>query len=88
MRVSVAPDKADTELVVHPNAVLPCSICAQTFQAISGWDLKVGNLHSILQVHQLAQNDAAEIRRNAPTDPRVPQSLCVRILKAGDHPGP
>jgi len=40
-RTAVAPDKANSILVVDPDAVLSGSISAQGFQPVAGWDLEI-----------------------------------------------
>jgi len=39
--VAVAPAKADSPLLGYPDAVLPVSITAKSFEVIVGWHSKV-----------------------------------------------
>jgi hypothetical protein len=42
---SLTPAKADTELVVDPNAVLPLPICLQRFQPVARGKPKIAQDH-------------------------------------------
>ncbi len=39
--VALGPSEADTSLIVDPNAHLPCAICFQSFESITGWVAQV-----------------------------------------------
>ena len=40
-RVAAVPLETDSPLIIDPNAILPCTVAAEFFEAICGWDSQV-----------------------------------------------
>jgi hypothetical protein len=53
-RHPIAPDKADTPLVVDAEAVPPLPVALQRFQVIAGWGSQIAKVHRDVQLPQLA----------------------------------
>ena len=66
--VPVQPHKTNSPLIVDANAVLTSAIAAQSFQSIARWDAQEIQRGRSVQLLQLAQRHAGDIRElgNAP----------------------
>ena len=74
--VTVFPNKADTVLIIDPNAVLAEAIALQRFQPIAGELCQVGKLNRRVDLNQFLFSgigDPVELSREAPFKDR----LCV-----------
>ena len=67
VRVAVLPTKADTPLIVDPNAVLASAIALAFFEAIAGRNAEIVELFRGVYGHELAQHGPLEVGRK-PSD--------------------
>ena len=77
VRVAVAPAKADSPLVVDPDAVLTSAFASKRLQAISRWGAQVVELPRAVQKEQLAAGDSFE--RTKPAHIEIMKQL-LRVL--------
>jgi len=66
-RTSIRPPKAQSKLVVNPDAVLASAITAQCFQPIAGRHFKIFQLSRELKLTELSQCNPLKIHK--PPDP-------------------
>ena len=85
MRMAVDPREAETPLLVHANAVLSGSITAELLQSVAQRDTEIVESERGIHLHQLAQHDAAKVRRVVPDGFAQPQALGITVGKAPDH---
>ena len=69
MGVAVAPDEADSEPVVDPDAVLTPSVAAQRFQPVSGEDRQIPKLVGRVQLAELPLRDTGDGLKTAGRPP-------------------
>jgi hypothetical protein len=69
MGVAVAPDKADPESVVDPDAVLTPSVAAERFQPVSREDPQIPKLVGRVQLAELPLSDAGDYLKAAGRPP-------------------
>ena len=84
MGVAVAPDEADSEPVVDPDAVLTPSVAAQRFQPVSGEDRQIPELVGRVQLAELPLSDAGNCLKAAGRPP-VEQPLGFFRPERPDH---
>ena len=60
--ITVFPDEADAPLVIYPDAVLADAIASQRFQSIGGWHSHIIQSFRAMELHQLAQCGALNVR--------------------------
>jgi len=84
MGVAVAPDEADSEPVVDPDAVLTPSVAAQRFQPVSGEDRQIPKLVGRVQLAELPLSDAGDHLRAAGRPP-VEEPLGFLRPERPDH---
>jgi hypothetical protein len=82
--IPLAPDEAQTPLVVNPNAVLPPSVAMQSFQAISGRCCQIAQFRGAIQLPELAPRDVLDRLKAAARLPAV-KSLGFRAAERLDH---
>jgi hypothetical protein len=66
--VAVAPPKADTPLIVDPDAVLPATVAQQLLKSIAGRRSKVIQCFGRIENEELSQGGALEISGPSPND--------------------
>ena len=75
--IPVFPSKADTPLIVDPDAVLSRSITSQGLQTVAGWHADIRQIHRIFQQSQFSSRDFVKIA-GKPFYPCLFQMLSVR----------
>ena len=85
LRTEPRPDKADSPLVVDPDAVLPVPIATQRLQSVARWRGQIAEHLRIVQLPQLALGDALPVRPDASGEPAVKQGLGIAIGEGADH---
>src|SRR5574337_1326430 len=66
--VAVAPPKADTPLIVNPDAVLPGTVARQLLEPVAGRDPQVIQRLGCIENEKLPQGGALEISGPSPND--------------------
>jgi hypothetical protein len=84
MGVAVAPDKADSESVVNPDAVLTPPVAAQRVQPVSGKDCQIPEIMGRVQLAQSPLSDAGDCLKAAGRSP-VEQPLGFFRPERPDH---
>jgi hypothetical protein len=84
LRARGRPTKADAELIIHANAVLPSTIAPQRFQTIARRHAKVPKLCRDLQLSQLASGNRLNVRKSL-NPPPFRQSRCLGTPERKDH---
>jgi hypothetical protein len=85
LRTFGGPDKADPELVVDPDGVLPRAIALEGFKPIAGWRLQIVKNLGGVQQHQFAACDLEQIRRKALAHFVVEDGFGCFVPEALDH---
>jgi hypothetical protein len=63
VRIAILPAEADPPLVIHADAVLPCSIAFELLEAIAWRDAKVIEGFGGIDGDEFTEHDATEIGR-------------------------
>jgi hypothetical protein len=84
MRVSVPPDKADAEPVIHTNAVLASSIATQSLEPVPGKDRQVPEFVRGVHLVQLSLRHASNDLMAA-SGPPAEEALRFLSLEGPDH---
>jgi hypothetical protein len=82
--IPLAPNEAQTPLVVNPNAILSLSVAMQYFQAISGRRCQIAQFRGAVQLPELAPRDALDSLKAASRLPAM-KSLGFRAAERLDH---
>jgi hypothetical protein len=61
--IATAPGKADSPLVIYPNAVLPFPVILELFQAVAGRHTKIIQLYRSVKDHQLSGSPSPDFIR-------------------------
>jgi hypothetical protein len=85
LRTFGGPDKADPELVVDPDGVLPRAIALEGFKPIAGRRLQIVKNLGGVQQHQFAACDLEQIRRKALAHFVVEDGFGCFVPEALDH---
>ena len=86
VRMALAPNEANPELIVDADAVLSLSVSLQSFQPISRQNAQVRQAPSTVYHEKLPQRHSAQIGgRFLPAFARRPKSLSLGIREALDH---
>ena len=85
MRIAVRPTKADSPLIVDPDAVLSRPIALEPLEPIAGWHAKVIERFGGIDNHQLAQHGSQELGRVAAHPFSTKEALSVPVAEALDH---
>jgi hypothetical protein len=80
----VRPTKAQTELIIYADAMLPCTIPFQGFQPIPRRHPQIAQSSRDLQLPQLASCDSRDIRES-PDLCSLGKSLGIEALERFDH---
>jgi hypothetical protein len=80
VRVPLTPRKTNSPLIVDPDTVGPGTFSFQLFQLISGWNTKVFQTPSLMQIQQLTPGYALNILK-APYKLVVKQPSGVRAFE-------
>src|ERR1019366_4946360 len=82
--IALAPNEAQTPLVVNANAVLSLSAAMQSFQAISGGRCPIAQFGGAIQLPKLAPRDVLDRLKAAARLP-AGKSLGFRAAERLDH---
>jgi hypothetical protein len=85
VRITDAPDKANTILVVYANAMLTLAIAGQFFEPVSWWNSQVFNPRRGVQHGQLSERHCGG--RRSSRLPGTPNPFGIGIGEALDHKG-
>ena len=83
--LSVSPDKADTPLIVDPNAVLTGSLTSQHFQTIGRRYAQIVQALGGIQHSQLATGNCLNLYGQVPRHLTVPDAFGFLVCEATDH---
>lgn len=78
MGVVLAPNKADTPLIVDADAVLPDPIAFQNFQSVAGRRPQICHIHCRVQDFEFPQGCPLNVLRQSPGSITL---LCVNDVK-------
>jgi hypothetical protein len=81
----VAPDEADAQLVINPDAVLTATVTLEGLQAITGGRPKIGNPGCGIENVELAQRDRSD-RLELGNCFTLEQGLGPLVPERPDHP--
>jgi hypothetical protein len=84
IRVCFSPNKAETPLIVDPDAVLSSSIAVQQFQPISRRSSQVPQLHGAIQLPELSTGNLLDSAKAANRLPTV-KTFGLRTAERPDH---
>src|SRR5947209_17124986 len=73
--VAVSPHKADSPLVVDPNAPLPCSVTLELLEPVRGWNRQIFESYCGIEHTQFPKGGPMQVGRNLPGAPEVEQPL-------------
>jgi hypothetical protein len=79
------PAKADSPLIIDPNAVLPLSIAAELLKTIPRRNAQIVEHFGRVERHQLSEHEAPQISRKSSDRLAFKESLSVAITKGLDH---
>src|SRR6266571_1596741 len=79
------PAEANPPLIIDADAVLPGTVPLEGFQAVARRQPQVAQLPRAMQLRELPQSDALNLRRQAVTALALPQTLCLPTGEAGNH---
>jgi len=71
MGIALLPDKADTPLVIDPNAVLPFSVACERLKPVAWRRSKVLELGDSIQLAQLPPGNTSERLEAATSEPLI-----------------
>jgi hypothetical protein len=83
--IAADPAKANPPLIVYANAVLPCAITMQLLQTIAGRQTQFVQPQRRINVAELSEHHASELRRKGPNWLALPQSLSIAVSEAANH---
>src|SRR6267154_2335000 len=84
--ITFMPAKTNAPLFVDSDAVLPSPIPRQLFQTIAGNCSKIFKLFCSIELPQLSQGDALDIRWQLSCGLAIKKCRRLAIAKAPDHP--
>jgi len=84
MCVPVAPDEAETPLIVNPNAMLSFSVAVQHFQAVSRWRRQIAQFCGGRQLSKLSARDLLDSLKTPARLPLV-KPLSLRAAERLNH---
>jgi hypothetical protein len=84
--VPVFPSKADTPLIVDPNAHLSCSIAFQGFEPIAGRITQVIDRRRGIKLAQFTKGSILDVPRKLAASLALPNSLGLLRFERPDHP--
>jgi hypothetical protein len=83
--VAAGPAKANTPLVIDPNAVPAGPVSHQFLEAVSGGSSKINKTGCGIEQDEFSQSDALQIGRESPDRLPLEEPLGVAATKATDH---
>jgi hypothetical protein len=85
--VTIAPDKADSPLIVYADAVLSLSVARQSFKAIPGGNAKIRHGRAAMKHSQFPEGDGLDRRRLPARELSLEYLLRFLAFEALDHVG-
>lgn len=85
VRVFAAPAEANAPLVIDADAVLANAVAFQGFQAVAGRQRQIAQFARAINLRELPQGHALNLRRQAVVAPPLPQPLCFPASEVGNH---
>jgi hypothetical protein len=85
VELSIFPDETDAIPIVNSNAVLSFSFAAQRLKVVSWRNTQIIQIRRVVQVLQLSQGYAQDIRWDAAASSGFIQLLRIRILEVCNH---
>lgn len=82
---SLVPAKADAELVVDPDGMLPNPVAGKGLEAIAGWATQVFKAHRGVNSFESATCHLEQVGRKPLRAPPAEYGLGSLILEAPDH---
>ena len=86
VRIADRPAKTHAPLIVDPNTVPAETVAVQFLQSISWRKPQFIETTGGVNLHELPEHDASEIRREVADWFATPEALGVSVSKASDHP--
>ncbi len=83
-RIPVVPDKADPELIVNANAVLPLPVPVQCFEPIPRDRGEIAQFACLIDLNQLAPRDSFDGLKS-PDELILKELIGIGIAKRTDH---
>ena len=84
-RITAAPFKTDSPLVIDSDAMLSCTITAKLFKSIRRWDSQVIEVNGIVDHTQLSQSYLLNIRWKLPRTFALINLFGFSISEGFDH---
>ena len=83
--VSVPPHETHAVLIVDSNAVLASAITAQRLQLVPRWHFQIVEHHRRVQDRELLKCPELQVRGQAATSSRMPQSFGFLVPETRNH---
>jgi hypothetical protein len=83
--VPVAPEKADSPLIIDADAVLSRAFAFQCLEAVSWRNPEVGKGFGGVQHDELSKSDPMQFRREPPGPVPVEEAFRLMVTEAPDH---
>ena len=80
--IAFTPSEADAPPIVDPDAPLPGSIAAEALEAIPRWNPKIFQGDRRIELPQLAQGDALNVRPEPSNRPALEETPGVPVTEA------
>jgi hypothetical protein len=85
VRVPIQPSKAYAPLVVDPNAVMTGAIATERLESVPGRKPELIQANRGVDLHELSEHDAPQLRRKGADLFAVPEAPCVPVCTTSNH---
>jgi hypothetical protein len=85
IRFAAGPAEANAELVVDPDAMLPCSAADELFKSVAGWNAKVFDAYRGIELPEFSEGNALNVSSESPRGKALEKALSVPVSEAPDH---
>ena len=84
---AVAPDEANSPLIIDANAVLASAISFETLKTIARWGRQIHELFRLMDLAQLALCHSLDVSTQPTGEPAVEQCFSIAIGEGADRAG-
>jgi hypothetical protein len=85
IRIAIAPDKADTPLIIYPDTVLSLSRPFQRLKPVGRWHLEVIQLPCVVQHSEFSAGNNLDIHGELSRNSTFPDLSVFLVLELPDH---